>query len=253
MDSKADRKDGKYLYAVTPAGEDTEFGEIGIDGNRVYLIPDGKIGAVVSDFGDGKIRPERKNIAAHQAVLKRLMEHCTPLPISFGEIADGVKDIRKILSLNRKAFAEQLDRVQGKVEMGLRVAWDVPNIFEYFVTTHAELRVARDRFFGAQRAPTQEDKIELGRMFDRCLQEDREEHTERVEVIISATCFEIKRNPPRNESEVMNLACLVGREAMDKEFEAAIFEAARGFDNSFSFDFNGPWAPHHFVDIALQT
>ena len=51
----------------------------------------------------------------------------------------------------------------------------------------------------------------------------------------------------------MNLACLVARDAMDKEFEAAIFEAARGFDNSFSFDFNGPWAPHHFVDVELRT
>lgn len=253
MDSKVDRQDGKYLYAVIEAGEDTEFGEIGIDGKRVYLVSDSHTGAVVSEFDNGKIRPERRHIAAHQAVLKRLMEACTPLPISFGVIADGTKDVRKILSLNREAFAEQLDRVQGKVEMGLRVSWDVPNIFEYFVTTHAELRMARDRFFGAQRAPTQEDKIELGRMFDRCLQEDREEHTERVEAIISAACFEIKRNPPRNESEVMNLACLVGREAMDKEFEAAIFEAARGFDNSFSFDFNGPWAPHHFVDIELQT
>jgi len=34
---------------------------------------------------------------------------------------------------NRRAFEEQLERVTGKVEMGLRVAWDVPNIFEYFV------------------------------------------------------------------------------------------------------------------------
>lgn len=253
MGGKADRKNGEYLYAVIRAGEDIEFGEIGIDGKRVYLISDGHTGAVVSDFGDGKIRPERRHIAAHQAVLKRLMDQCTPLPISFGTIADGTKEIQKILSLNRKAFAEQLDRVRGKVEMGLRVSWDVPNIFEYFVSTHAELRVARDRFFGARRAPTQDDKIELGRMFERCLQEDREEHTERVEAVISAACLEIKRNPPRNESEVMNLACLVAREAMDKEFEAAVFEAARGFDNSFSFDFNGPWAPHHFVEVKLQT
>lgn len=253
MASKVERQNGKYLYAVVEAGGDTEFGEIGIGGTRVYLVADEKVGVVVSDFSDGKIRPERRHIAAHQAVLKRLMETCTPLPISFGVIADGTRDVRKILSLNRKAFADQLGRVRGKVEMGLRVTWDVPNIFEYFVNTHPELRVARDKFFGAQRAATQEDKIELGRMFDRCLQDDREGHTERVEGIISAACTEVKRNPPRTESEIMSLACLVGRGAIDKEFEAAIFAAARGFDNSFSFDFNGPWAPHHFVDISLAT
>lgn len=251
MESKADRKVGKYLYAVIPAAEDIEFGEIGIDGKRVYIVSDGHTAAVISDFCDGKIRPERRHIAAHQAVLKRLMDQYTPLPISFGVIADGTKNIQRILSRNRKTFTEKLELVRDKVEMGLRVSWDVPNIFEYFVNTHIELRAARDRLFGAQRAPSQEDKIELGRMFDRCIQEDREEYMGRVEEIISPSCFKIKRNPPRNEKEVMNLACLVARETVNKAFEAAIFEAARGFDNNFSFDFNGPWAPHNFIDIKL--
>lgn len=253
MGSKVAGKEGKYLYAVMSAAGDREYGKIGIDGERVYLISDGPVGAVVSDFRNGKIRPQRRHIAAHQAVLKRLMEEDTPLPIKFGVIADGAKEIRQILFLNRKSFTEQHRRVHGKVEMGLRVAWDVPNIFEYFVNTHAELRAARDQFLGAHRAPSQEDKIEVGRFFDRVLQEDREEHTERVETILSPCCFEIKRDPPRNEKEVMNLACLVGRKTIEKDFEATIFEAARLFDNNFAFDFNGPWAPHHFVDLVVVT
>ncbi|MDO8721805.1 MAG: GvpL/GvpF family gas vesicle protein [Syntrophales bacterium] len=252
MGGKATKNEGKYLYAVIPAAGDREYGDIGIDGERVYLIADNQVGAVVSNFSNGKIRPERRHISAHQAVLKRLMEEETPLPISFGVIAEGAKEIKRILSLNRKSFAEELRRVHGKVEMGLRVAWDVPNIFEYFVNTHTEIRAARDQFLGSNRAPTQEDKIEVGRLFDRVLQEDREELTERVEAIISPCCFEIRRNPTRSEKEIMSLACLVGREAVDKDFEAAIFEAARGFDNNFSFDFNGPWAPHNFVDMDLK-
>jgi len=246
-------KEGKYIYAVIPATGERDYGDIGIDGEQVYVIADNQVGAVVCNFSNGKIRPERRHIAAHQAVLKRLMEDDTPLPISFGVIAEGVKEIKRILSLNRKSFAEQLRRVHGKVEMGLRVSWDVPNIFEYFVNTHTEIRAARDQFLGKNRAPTQEDKIEVGRLFDRVMQEDREEHTERVEAILAPCCFEIKRNASRNEREVMNLACLVGREAVDKDFEAAIFEAARWFDNNFAFDFNGPWAPHHFVDVELLS
>jgi len=252
MEGKEAKKTKKYLYAVIPATGDREYGKIGIDGELVYLITDNQIAAVVSDFNNGKIRPERRHIAAHQAVLKRLMEDETPLPISFGVFADGVKEIKRILSLNRKTFAEQLRRVHGKVEMGLRVAWDVPNIFEYFVNTHTEIRVARDQFMGNNRIPSQEDMIEVGRLFDRVLQEDREENTDRVEAILSPICFEIKRNATRTERDVMNLACLVDRESIDKDFEAAVFEAARGFDNNFSFDFNGPWAPHNFVDVDLR-
>jgi len=252
MVSKAGGKEGKYLYAVIPATGGREYGNIGIDSERVYLIVDNQVGAVVSNFCNGKIRPERRHIAAHQAVLKRLMADETPLPITFGVIADGVKEIKRILSLNRKPFAEQIRRVHGKVEMGLRVTWDVPNIFEYFVDTHAEIRAARDQFLGSNRVPSQEDKIEVGRLFDRVLKEDREEHMERVESILSSCCAEIKRNISRNEQEVMNLACLVERDVVDKSFEAAIFKAAGGFDNNFSFDFNGPWAPHHFVDVELK-
>ncbi|EKD22138.1 MAG: hypothetical protein ACD_87C00136G0003 [uncultured bacterium] len=252
MGGKATKNEGKYLYAVIPVAENPSYGNIGIDGETVYLIADNQVAAVVSNFSNGKIRPERRHIAAHQAVLKRLMVEETPLPISFGVIAEGAKEIHRILSLNRKSFAEQLHRVHGKVEMGLRVAWDVPNIFEYLVNTHAEIRAARDQFLGKSRVPTQEDKIEVGRLFDRVLQEDREEHTDRVEEILSSACSEIKRNVPRTERDVMNLACLVKREAVDKDFETAIFEAARVFDNNFIFDFNGPWAPHNFVDVELR-
>src|SRR3989304_2202916 len=67
--------------------------------------------------------------------------------------------------------------------MGLRGGWDVSNIFESFVTNHAELQVARDRFLGNYREPTQADKIEVGRLFDRLLKEDRERHTEKGEEI----------------------------------------------------------------------
>jgi hypothetical protein len=252
MDCTETKNDGKYLYAITPAAADREYGNIGIDGGLVCLISDARVAAVVSNFSNEKIHLERRHIVAHHAVLERLMEEETPLPIAFGVIAEDAKVVKRILSLNRESFAEQLRRVHGKVEMELRVAWDVPNVFDYFINTHAEIWAARDHFLGKSHGPTQEDKIALGRLFDRILQEDRGEYTDTVEAILSSVCFEIKRNVPRTERDVMNLVCLVGREAVDEDFEAAIVEAARRFDNNFTFDFNGPWAPHNFVDVELR-
>jgi len=242
---------GKYLYAITAGKDDCVFGPFGIDGGLVYSISDGQVAAVVSDFSNAKIRPERRHLAAHQEVLKKLMEEATPLPMSFGIIAQGPKAIRKILSLHQKSFIEKLNHVAGRVEMGLRVTWDVQNIFEYFVLTHGELRAARDRYLGSHREPSQEDKIEVGRMFDRILKEDREAYAEQVEEVLSDCCVEIRRNTPRNEREVINLACLVERDGQ-AQFEKGIFNAARLFDNNFAFDYNGPWAPHNFVDVALD-
>ncbi len=242
---------GCYLYAVIDQGENKTFGPWGLDGGLVYALGDGRLAAVVSDLPNTRIRPERRRLAAHHDVLKRLQKDYTVLPMVFGLIADGAEAIRKILGLNRTAFVPQLHRVQGKVEMGLHVNWDVPNIFEFFVVNQPELRQLRDQLFLGGREPSQNDKIELGRTFDRLLAEERAAHTARVTTVLGQSCFEIKENKMRNEREVMNLACLIGKHAQ-KDFENAVFKAAGFFDNHYSFDFNGPWLPHNFVEVNLQ-
>lgn len=252
MKIKTRNRSGRYLYAITDAVEHPVCGDIGVNGATVYPVSQGPIVALVSDITEKRIRPERKNLVAHHAVVKRLMEQTTVLPVAFGTIADSPKAVREILKENSGTFVEQLDRVRGKVEMGLRVTWDVPNIFEYFVNRHPQLAELRDTVLGKQRGPSQEDKIELGRLFDRLLAQDRERHTEAVIEVLAPRCADIKENQPREEREVMHLACLVERNAK-KGFEDGVFEAAKLFDNSFAFDFNGPWAPHHFVDVALEV
>jgi hypothetical protein len=240
----------KYLYAVIAASPERNFGAAGLNEAPVYFIGKGRVAAAVSDIANGEIQPARRHLAAHQQVLRCLMQETTPLPMSFGLVADSARAVQKILAENEEAFLSQLERVAGKVEMGLRATWDVPNIFEYFINTHPELKATRDRFLGGYRPPTQEEKIELGRFFDRLLQEDRETYTEQVESALGPRCFEVKRNRCRSEREVMNLACLVGIRSR-AEFEAAVLEAARLFDNNFAFDYNGPWAPHNFVEMDL--
>ncbi len=244
-------KGGKYLYAIAAFGEDRAYDVAGIDGSVVHSVGNGRVTAVVSDCAHQKLRPERAHLAAHKEVLKRLMLDSTVLPMAFGIIADDLKAVRRLLSLNQEAFLEQLARVAGKVEMGLRVKWDVPNIFEYFIDIHPELRAARDRLLGNQREPRQEDKIELGQLFDRILNDDREAHSEKLEEALAPCCAEIKRSAPRNVNEVANLSCLVGRNDQ-KRLEDMVFQAAGLFDNNYAFDLNGPWAPHNFVEMDLK-
>ncbi len=173
------------------------------------------------------------------------------LPWRFGAIASGQAEITRLLARNRELFARQLRRVAGKVEMGLRVVWDVPNIFQYFVIIHPELREMRDSLFRGTAGPSQEERIELGRKFERLLNEERLAHTRAVEEMLAPYCAEISRNAAHEEKEIMNLACLVEKERRG-DFENGVLEAAQGFDNNFAFDYNGPWAPHAFAEINLK-
>jgi hypothetical protein len=252
MNTDTKLEPGHYLYAIADAVETSPiYGNIGINGAPVYVITLGALAAVVSDITEKRIRPERKNLAAHNVVIKRLMEESTVLPVAFGTIAASNKALLNILKHNSATFVEQLDLVRGKVELGLRVVLDVPNIFEYMVHRHPDLAELRDSMSSKQHGLTQNDKIEMGRLFDHLLTQDRELHAETVMDVLGPRCVDIKQNPSREEKEVMHLACLVERGAQ-KAFEDGVFEAANRFDNNFSFDFNGPWAPHHFVSVALQ-
>jgi len=250
--TKRTPRSGRYLYALVDGRQKTELpdGFSGLDGALVYVVPGGRMAAVVSDLPKQRIRPERRNLAAHQKVLKQLSETGSVLPMAFGMIADGPQAIRKIMKHNQAELVEQLERVTGKVEMGLRVAWDVPNVFEYVANVHAELKETRDRFFSGDGEPSRGDLIELGRMTDRILNEDRDAHADAVENVLAQYCFEIKRNTCRTEGEVMNLAFLVGRDALT-QFETGVLEAAKLFDDNFLFDYNGPWAPHNFVEMTI--
>ncbi len=243
---------GQYLYAIVSAERTlADDAPAGLQEAHVYAVVEGAVAAVVSDIPDQSIRPRRRHLAAHQTVLKHLMEQETPLPMAFGTIADDREAVRRILRDNQAAFIEQLRRFQGAIEMGLRVRWDVPNIFEYFLNTHPSLATLRDQLFRPDREPSQPEKIELGRAFERALNEDRQAHTAAVTEVLQPLCSELQINTPRDEQEVMYLACLVPRSGQ-QAFENGVFEAAARFDNNYTFDYNGPWPPYNFVDGGIR-
>ena len=244
-------KEGYYLYAISGEAQARTYDVPGIDGQAVYSVADGQVAAVVSNCSRERMRPERAHLAAHKEVLSRLMLGRTVLPMAFGIIANNLKAVKRMLALNQEVFLEQLEHVAGKVEMGLRVVWDVPNIFEYFVDRHSDLRAERDRLMGGNREPRQEEKLELGRFFEQLLTEARESHSSEIEEVLASCCAAIKHSAPHRVQEVVNLSLLVER-GRQKEFDEAVLAAAKLFDNNYAFDINGPWAPHNFVEIDLQ-
>jgi len=252
MTKKPTRRGGKFIYALSPVSDDWHHRITGINKSPVYRIGYGKIGAVVSDIFSPKVRPDRRNLSAHQAVLKQLNEAGTVLPMRFGMIAASADATRTLLAINEGAITEQLARVAGKVEMGLRLKWGVGNIFEHFVCSHPRLREERDRICQENRASKRDEKIALGKLFESLLEEQRAAHHATVERCLKESCYEIRSNPVRNEYEIISLACLIDR-AEQSAFEEGVFEASTLFSNDYIFDYTGPWAPHNFVDLDLDS
>ncbi len=239
-----------YLYAIVNGS--SVFDMRGIEDQPVYTIVCNQIAAVVSDFGRSKIRPERRHLLAHQAVLQKIMQSTTPLPFAFGIIPDDRAIVEELLKDHYDEFAKQLSYVADHVEYSLKITWDVPNIFDYMVFLDGDLRNLRNSIFNTTQKPSVEQKIALGKLFEQKLDENRARVAEQVVAVLGSYCKEIRLGECRKENEAINAACLVRRDAQE-DFKEGICSAAQLFDNSVSFDYNGPWAPHQFVKTTFAN
>ena len=245
----------KVLYALCLSNDIKPRYEIrGLESAPVYAIDQNGLRAVVSDTISNRLRPDRRNISAHQAVLHTLTEDNTVLPMRFGIIARSAEAIENLLAANQETIREHFDRLNGRVEMGLRVSWDVANIYEYYVASHAVLREARDEIWdrNSNNGNHRDEKIRLGNLYQSLRAADRIEFTEKVKDVLFDYCEDIIETPVKRERDVMNLACLVERDRLD-EFAQGVFKASKLFDNVYLFDYTGPWAPHNFITLDLHA
>ena len=248
---------GLFVYGFIRATEARGTGIPGVEHaglkSEVTVIAIGGVGAVVSDASvRDKVMPTRKNLDTHSRVIREFVASAAIIPMSFGQIVKNVAALEKFLKANTSAIMKELDRLDGKVEMSLRVRWDVENIFEYFVAEDRELAEARDRIFSRSVTPTQAEKMELGRLFEERLLEERSKHTEKVLSRVRTTAKDVKVNTPKGEKTVMELVLLVDRQKVG-QFEERVHEVAESFPNQYTFDFNGPWAPFSFVQLELES
>lgn len=239
-----------YIYGLCPAGESVPHDLAGVHDAPVLPVRRGTLCALVSVLprGVAKVRPERRHLAAHQAVLRAFADRGCVLPMAFGMVLRGASGVKGLLAENEPAFLQQLQRVRGRVEMTLRLKLDVPNVFAHYVGLSADLRELRDRIASGRAG--HEDKVEAGRVFERLLAAERDAAERAVHDAIADACAEILPAKPRSEAELVNFACLVERDAV-LAFEAAVAQAAAAYDEAHAFELSGPWPAHSFVHIHL--
>lgn len=248
---------GRYLYGLIRAGASRDLGCLGLEQDGaprpVYALQVDSVAAVISEYpAQERVMPLRRNLDRYNAVIREIMKTATIVPMSFGHVAKSEQEVARALRRNLDDIRTELDRLDGRVEMGLKVLWDVDNIFEYFVGVDPELAALRDEVFGRSRAPTVAEKMELGRLFEEQLTTQREQHAERVVELLRTCSAELRVNPQKGEKTVMDLAFLVEREGLEL-FEEKVYEVAATFPTHYIFDYNGPWAPFHFVELDLRT
>src|SRR5881394_1834260 len=117
--------EGKYVYCIIRNDRSREFGEIGIGGaSRVYTVSYNDLAAVVSDTPIVIYDPTRENVLAHEFVNETVMKQHTVIPMSFGTVFRSEDDVTELLRSTYQAFSDVLDKMQDKIEFGLKVLWE---------------------------------------------------------------------------------------------------------------------------------
>ena len=233
-----------YVYAIVdapgPPGPIT-----GIDDQPVRAVAGGSLAAVVSRVPACRLRPERRNLMAHQNVLASLGLERGVLPLRFGVVLPDEPTVRFILETHEADLLRQLARVRGRAEMGLRVKWKEEEVFKNILELNPQLRQARD-----QMPKTREAAIELGREVAQALERERQRQQKLLRQVLSDEVVEFCFNVPKNDAQLLDAACLIPWNGAAR-FESGVQRLGATLDDRYLIDFNGPWAPHNFVLLNM--
>jgi len=237
---------GEFFYAVILAEEKREFEAIGLDGQRVYTIVYKDIAAVVSDYPRvDSIKLLRKNLSPYHRVCKELGKAFTTLPARFGQIVKDKDEVLRVLEENFKKIRGELDRLDNKVEMGLKLWWEVDNVFQYFLSQDQQLRSYREKLLRRSRSPSRMEQLDFGRYFYDRMNAVRQRITKKV--LSSLPPGEVRVEDPSEDKMVMNASLLVKKEE-SKEFEKGVNKAASSLGKEYRLKIDGPWVPFSFVE-----
>jgi hypothetical protein len=248
-----------YLYGVVPADRARALGPIGLGGAEVRIVADGGMGIVTSTLAPivfSAIPPEQtlQHLAQHQRVLERAMLDGPVVPVKFGtfcEQAPEDAEVVRVLRSGCKAFAAALENYAGKVEFDMAVSWtDLRSVLAGIARDQAVVSMKAQITSCAQ--PTLEQRIRLGQLVKEMLDRRNKVVADALVATLGTRWRPMIVNPTRDDSAVLSAAVLIDR-AEEAEFDRALEQLNRSYDDRLKFRRVGPLPPYSFATAEVKT
>jgi hypothetical protein len=187
--------------------------------------------AVVSRHVHPPSEPALDSLWVHERVVERLMAERAVLPMRFGSKVEDDEALTAALRARQQAFLFALDRVRGRVELGVRVLRSGPadNGSEVAaIAASAVPATGRDYLLG---------KLQDGKRVDKTATALHEP--------LAALAVEARRQPARSSDELLRASYLVDRASIAR-FRAAVDRLQKAHPDA-ALLCTGPWPPYSFV------
>jgi Gas vesicle synthesis protein GvpL/GvpF len=244
--------EGKYVYCIIRNDRSREFGEIGIgSGARVYTVSHKDLAAVVSDTPIVIYDPTRENVLAHEFVNETVMREFTLIPMSFGTIFRSENDVRALLSSTYQAFTDVLDKMQGKIEFGLKILWDRDLVVAAIERDNDEIRRLKDEITRNAASSTYFARMQLGRLVEAAMEEASNRYVNHIHEQLKEVSVASRSSKVIGDRMILNAAFLVERKD-EKAFDEKVKGISLQYEDLLTFKYTGPWPPYNFVNIKLK-
>lgn len=242
---------GKYVYCIIESTSALRFGQVGIgsEPSEVYTVHYRNLAAVVSDAPLEVLDSTRENVLAHERVNETVMREHTVIPMSFGTIFKTREDIVELLRSAAEAFGDVLNKMQNKLEFGLKVLWDRDQAIREVEAEDEDISRLKKEISG-QKGPTYFARMQYGRLIDSALQARSERYVADILEQLREVSVASRINKPIGDKMIMNAAFLISRD-QEAAFDAKVKSIAGRFDR-LTFKYTGPWPPYNFVNIRLK-
>lgn len=251
----------RYVYAVTaPFSEPLSADLRGVGDTVPRVLRHRGLVAVVSDVPGGDFREEpllahledlewvSDTARAHQAVVDALTHVTCPLPLRLATIYHDDEGVRGALEAGHAEFRETLERLDGRVEWGVKVYAERPAPSATAGPAPSAPVSGRDYLRSRRRAVTaRENVLEDAEQLGRALHSALSGHAEDVR-LYPAQNPKLSRVPGQN---LLNAAYLVPRDRSG-EFIARL-EQLGAHDPHVRVELTGPWAPYSFASPERAT
>ncbi|MQA30183.1 MAG: protein GvpF 2 [Luteitalea sp.] len=242
---------GKYVYCIIEAADPLKFGPIGIGAHPspVYSVHYRNLAAVVSEAPLEVLDSTRENVLAHERVNETVMREHTVIPMSFGTIFKTREDIVELLRSAAEAFGDVLNKMQNKLEFGLKVLWDRDQAIRQIESEDDDISRLKEEISG-QKGSTYFARMQYGRLVDAALQARSERYVVEILEQLRDVSVASRINKPIGDKMIMNAAFLISRDR-EVAFDGKVKSIASRFDR-LTFKYTGPWPPYNFVNIRLK-
>jgi hypothetical protein len=224
---------------------------IGGRGDDVYTVHHEGLAAVVSNTPLVVYDPTRDNLFAHETVNETVMREFTVLPMAFGALFRTEQDIVELIRTTYDALGDVFNKMQGKVEYGLKVNWDRDRVIAEIEEQNEEIRNLKEQIVSRSTGSTYFARMQLGRLVESALSEQSDAYVREVYSVLRDAAVASRANKPIGDKMIMNAAFLVER-SRESEFDQKVKEIAARYDGKLSFKYSGPWPPYNFVHIRLK-